>query len=221
MIKITDEMISNAIKEIVEEEEKKFETIRGSIKYTKRFEKKMSRLCHKVDNPYRFMLNKALKVAGCLILIGLLSSTVLVLKVDAFRLKFFEIVDQVSDTYGIKKFQVSETVESEMKEPGYVPKGFEKVSESVVENFSIYKYSNGTDKLRVNLTVIKEDMKLYYDTEYSSTEKVNLKYGVGDLIKKDGKYIKLIFYRDILQYEIHVDNSEFDTNEIIKIANSL
>lgn len=219
MIKLTDEMLSKAIKEIVEEEEKKFEA-REPVKYTNRFEKKMKRLCHKVENPYRYMLNKGLKMAGCFFLVGLLSSTVLVLKVDAFRLKFFEIIDWISDTYGIKKFQVSETIESEMKEPAYVPKGFEKVSEGVTENSAIYGYTDGTDKLRVNLTLIKKDMKLYYDIEYTSTEKVNLKYGAGDLFKKDGKYIKLIFYRDSLQYEIHIDNSKFDTNEIIRIANS-
>lgn len=222
MTKITDDMFSMVMEEIVQEaiEEEENKLPGEPVKFTKRFEKKMNRMCHKVNTPYLFMLNRTLKAVACFLLAAIISGTILVLKVDGFRQKFFEIIDWMYDTYGIKKFQSDETLDEEMRQPGYLPEGFRNKSKFITENFSVYQYSNGMDVLRVSLTLINEEMRLYYDTEYNCTERIKLKYAVGNLYKKDGKYIKLLFYRGMTQYEIYINNSKFDKNDVIKIANS-
>lgn len=221
-MKLTEEMLYKFVTEA--EEERVLEELeqipKEPVEFSKKFEKRMKRLIFKNKMPYRF-INRALKFAACLLAVTVISGMIIVLKVDAFRYKFFEVINQFFDTYGITWFSVDEQINNnEMKEPDYLPEGFEKQSEIMTDNFTNYEYSNGVDILNINLTLVKDDLKVYYDTEYTSTEKINLAETIADLYIKNGKYIKLVFYKGLLRYEISINNSNFDQKTIIAIANS-
>lgn len=222
-MKLTEDMLYKYVTEATEERLKvELEQMPSEpVEFSTRFEKKMERLIRKYKWPYRHIFYKSLKIAACFIAVVVTSGMVLVLQVDALRQRFFETVNQLFDTYGITWFSVNEKLDDmEMKEPNYLPEGFCKESEVVTDNFANYKYNNGTDIIKVNLTLVKDDMKVYFDTEYTSKEKVNLTYAIADFYIKDGKYAKIVFYKGMVRYEIYVNNSKFDKNMLIRIANS-
>lgn len=222
-MKLTEDMLYKYVPEATEERLKaELEQMPTEpVEFSHRFEKRMKRLIRKYKWPYRHIFYKSLKIAACFIAVVVTSGMILVLQVDALRQRFFESVNQFFDTYGITWFSADQTLDDmEMNEPGYLPEGFHKESEVITENFANYKYSNGTDTIKVNLTLVKDDMKVYFDTEYTSKEKVNLTYAVADFFIKDGKYAKIVFYKGMVQYEIYVNNSKFEKKLLIGIANS-
>lgn len=222
-MKLTEDMLYKYVPEAAEEclRVELEQMPSQAVEFSPRFEKKMARLLRKYKSPYSYIIHKSLKIAACFLVVIVTSGVIIVSQVDALRHRFFETVNQFFDTYGITWFTVDETVdEMEMNEPGYLPEGFQKESEVITDNFANYKYSNGTDIINVNLTLIKNDMKIYHDTEYTSKEKVNLTYAVADLYRKDGKYTNIVFDKGMVRYEIYVNNSKFDKKLLIGIANS-
>lgn len=223
-MKLTEEMLYENVPKATEERVKAEleEMPCEPVEFSPQFEKKMERLIQKNRTPYIFLYKHSLKIAACFLVVVVISGTIMVLQAEALRQKFFDVINQFFDTYGIILFEVEEMADDnmDMKEPDYLPEGFEKTTELVTDNFTRYEYTDGKDIIAVNLTLIKDEMKIYYDTEYTRKEKINLTYGVADLYIKDGKYAKLVFYKDMLQYEIWINNSKFDKKIIQEIANS-
>lgn len=223
-VKLTEEMLKEIIPKATQinlEQEMPKLMNQPPVEFSPEMERKMNRLIRK-SKKINLNTSKMLKKVACFGLIFIVGGMTVVMQVEAYRAELFKTLNQFLGTYGVTWFEVIETEEEiELKEPTYLPNGYEKINEVKKSDFVYYDYSSSEqDKIRIEVNKILDEKKFYTDTEIDTKETIILKYGKAELYIKEKESKQLIFYKGSVRYTITA-KSDFDLEELTKIANSL
>ena len=165
------------------------------------------------------LLSKRVAIFIAIALVGIFVTT---MSVEAFRIKLFNIVTEVTDKY--TKVSIVETENGLVSQidwdsyyaPEYIPEGF---NYSYSENFGEIKiifYSDAADKeIQFSQTPVNPEYQI--DTEDAVVADVIINAEKGILVEKEG-LLTLIWTTDERTFHII---GETDRDEIIKMAKSL
>jgi hypothetical protein len=184
------------------------------------YNKQRKKLVQKRKFRYRYqLLSKRVAIFIAITLVGMFVTT---MSVEAFRIKLFNIVTEVTDKY--TKVSIVETengLESQIDwdtyyAPEYIPEGY---TYSNSENFGEIKiifYSDTTGKeIQFSQTPVNPEYQI--DTEDAVATDVIINAENGILVEKEG-LLTLIWTTDEKTFHII---GEMESDEIIKIAESL
>lgn len=223
-VKLTEEMLKEIIPKATQinlEKEMPKLINQPPVEFSPEMERKMNRLIRK-SKKINLNTSKMLKKVACFGLIFIVGGMTVVMQVEAYRAELFKTLNQFFGTYGVTWFEVIETEEEiELKEPTYLPNGYEKINEIKKNDFVLFEYvSSNKDIIRVEAYKVKEELKVYIDTETIFKEKIPLNEGNAELYKREKKNKQLLFYKGSIRYTITVKDN-FSKDELTKIANSL
>ncbi len=165
------------------------------------------------------LLSKRVAIFFAIALVGIFLTT---MSVEAYRIKLFIVVTEVTEKY--TKVSIVETEDGLVSQkdwdsyyaPGYIPEGY---TYSNSENFGAIKiifYSDAADKeIQFSQTPVSTEYQI--DTEDAVISEVIINAEKGILAQKEGR-LTLIWTTDNRTFHII---GELERDEIIKMAKSL
>jgi len=184
------------------------------------YKKQLKKLNQKRKFRFRVqLLSKRVAIFIALALVGIFVTT---MSVEAFRIKLFNIVTEVTDKY--TKVSIVETengLESQIDwdsyyAPVYIPEGYTYSNSEYFGEIKIIFYSDAADKeIQFSQTPVNPEYQI--DTEDAVATDVIINAENGILVEKEG-LLTLIWTTDEKTFHII---GEIERDEIIKMAESL
>lgn len=200
-----------------EEESKKIDS--PSDQYTKRMEKLIRR--EELKKRYHIPIKNSRRVAA-MILICLIAGMTVTLKVDAVRMKVYEVISSVYSGYTSKEYILKEGQDRKFvpSYPTVIPQGYTLRNEELGEKWLIQEYRNEAfDKMIVlDEEWLEDGVIIYEDNEFDSVETVEnngTKFHIG--YKKD----EIVIIWDNNNCKFSISSNESNKNALIKMAESM
>ncbi len=225
LIYASEQSALNIIKDLPEEQDLK-ETIVPSLQ----FEINMKKLIknHKRKEKYKKLLNISKRVA-IILMIFILISTITIMSVEAFRIKFFNIITEWHEEYtrfrfqgqstNLDKNQLSEITQKNnglIYTPTYIPEGYELLNMQEAGELYRINYTKEDEKITfIQSQIDKTDTAM--DTEGADLIKIVILGNEGYFIERD-EINSLIWQNNEKVFTIH---GALKQEELIKIAESI
>lgn len=171
---------------------------------------------------------RLLQKVAVIFLVASISFSVLLLGVEAFRVKVINLIMETTKEYTeIKSESPIEDAEKErlleqkdLKEmylPDYIPEGFKILKTELFSASKIIHYSNDKDQLIVFAQYNNENASIRIDTEEAKVEKIVINGSEGLLVEKE-QLITILWHNDNSSFYL---KSKTDKDLLIKMAESI
>lgn len=167
--KVTDEFLYKympAVDEAIIQEIE--ERIDDTYQFSDRFKRQMKRLIKR--EPYIKawgIIKHVTKIAAVFLLVMILAAAVMVVSVEAWRVKVFDTIRTVFSDHYILSYSIEETGEFIKKVPRYVPEGYELISENGNESGNFIIYENADHRMySLNQVIVLDGEGDIFDSEF-------------------------------------------------------
>lgn len=188
------------------------------VDFSPEFEERMQKIFKNERRKVRRkrILRYSRNIAACFLIFVVISG-ISIMSVEAFRLKFLNLVYNSSKTNTEISFEEhrSNRYESEWIALEYVPAGFSLEKSKSTDRISYLNFDNGEEYFDV--TIYETDAVLSIDTEGGSTEKI--KINDIDGIYSENDNVKSIVFRQ--DEKVCTVEGTIEKEELIKIAKNL
>lgn len=189
--------------------------------FSKKFQKKMNKLIKQEKrNPFMQSFINYGKRAAVLFFIVISVSFVTTMSVEAYRLRFFEVITRVWEEFTSITFKSEkEIIDRKLVaiNPDYIPEGFSILEEDVNDYVNTVIYENEINEEIIYEQILISNGEIIFDTEDVEVKTMNI--GNQTINFFTNKEVSQIYWNDDLY--IYTLNSTIDMEEIIKIAKSI
>ncbi|OLS02456.1 DUF4367 domain-containing protein [Tissierella creatinophila] len=192
-----------------------------SHKFSKAFEKKMNKLI-KGEKRTPFMRSVIVygKRAAAIVLIVLSITFVTTMSVEAYRVKFFEVITKVWEEFTSITFKSEEEVIDRKLvaiNPEYIPEGFSILEETLSDYVNKIIYVNMIDEEIIYEQRLISDGEIIFDTEGIEIKTMDIENETISFFTNKG--VSQIYWNDDLY--MYRFSSTIDMEEIIKMTKSI
>ena len=217
--KVLDDLISYAgpiaIKEMADNMEEP-----EDVEFSKEHQKKMEHFFRKERNKLRFkkLSSYSKRVAACIFALIIVAS-VSVLSVEAWRIKFLNLIIDINQTYTDINLKENAAIggayHSDIVSLDYIPEGFKLEKSDMKENHTYLKFKKNEQYF--NFTMDNADGSISVDTENANVKRIMINNQ--EAIYSSNENINILVWHDAKYFcELSGNISE---KEIIKIAGSI
>lgn len=192
-----------------------------SHKFSKQFEKKMKKLIRQEKRTplMRSFVGYGKRAAAILLVI--ISITLLTtMSVEAYRVRFFQIITEIFEEYTSIRFESEEGVSDRSLievNPEYIPEGFSILEKDLDDYGNRIIYRNTNDEEIIYDQMLISNGQIIFDTEGVEVETMEL--GDQKITYFTNKGVSQIYWNDDLyMYTFH---STIDMEELIEMAKSI
>lgn len=221
-----DELLRTALAEYVESELARLPSDAeiGTHKFSKSFERKMQRLIDSEHKSYGFMVRTTgRRVISVLVAVMLLTTTAL-FSVSATRGPIVTFFTEAYDKFTAVFFDKPETTTySDESDPleeitvGYIPEGFELISEEKEQTYQRLEYINKEGNNLIIRQNAISNITLGINTENTTLESVTINRKEGGFVQNNG--VGTVFWID--NNENYIVTGSLEKEEILKVAENI
>lgn len=192
-----------------------------SHKFSKGFEKKMDKLIKEEKRtPFKRSFVIYGKRAAAVALIVLTVTFITTMSVEAYRVKFFEVITKVWDEFTSITFNSEEGVMVEklvVINPEYIPEGFSIVEEELSDYMNLIVYTNSNNIEIIYEQSLISDGEIILDTEGVEVKTTNIESQEINYFSNKG--VNQVYWNDY-NYTYNFISS-IDMEELFKMAESI
>lgn len=229
ILKLTDEVLYKnipiACEELMNEFQREYSERNCDTQkfvFSELFQKRMNKMIKRNTKSRRWLKQISRKVA-CIGFVLALGTLTLTLSAEAYRKQVFQAITAFFDGYTSTSYHVDDPLLADTQNiyyPTYIPKGYHFVTEhsNDISSYRLYQTDND-ESFTFHATRISEHIVICRDSEYQSSESVNINGITGEFRVKDNSYRMLLFANDYIEYNLISD--DLNKKELIKIAESI
>ena len=136
--------------------------------FTDKFERRMKKLMRREAHPWIVVFYRLSKKVAILFVCMISSLFVIMMSVQAYRVKFYETVKSVWEDSILYSYFVQQKQEPiQYNEPGYIPEGYQETDKFTSEHLFNITYTNGNGEMITwDQILVQDGGKLIADIEY-------------------------------------------------------
>ena len=192
-----------------------------SHKFSKNFKKKMNKLIkEEKQTPFTKSFISYSKRVAAILIIALSVSFLATMSVEAYRVKFFEVITKVWEEFTSVRFETQDGRVDRILEPvnpGYIPEGFTILEQETDDYWNRIIYSNENDEEISYDQMIISNSETLFDTEGVKVKTMKIKKQEINFFTNKG--VSQIYWND--DSNVYMLISTIDQEELIKVAKSV